>query len=57
MNTDLQLYRARVGLFAGVHMKIKGLDRFTKFELITWLSLILLRAGDVHENPGPDSIS
>lgn len=35
-------------------MKIKGLKRFSNFELLVWLSILLLIAGDVLENPGPD---
>lgn len=44
----------RIGLHYGLHFKIKGLDQFSTFELLTFLSIILLRGGDIETNPGPD---
>ena len=35
--------------------RTKGLRHFNHFELICWLSLLLIMAGDVHQNPGPTS--
>ena len=35
------------------HLKIKGLSRFTDFELVIFLSLLLLNSGDVETNPDP----
>lgn len=57
MGIDLHTYRVRVGHFASLQMSCKGLACFTTFELITWLSMLLLRAGDIHQNPGPKTIT
>ena len=50
---DIEIYRARIGLHYLTHCKVKGIDHFTSFELLVMLSIILLRCGDVHPNPGP----
>ena len=55
MNIDVSEYRMHIGLHYHHHLKIKGLSRFTDFELITFLSLLLLNSGDVETNPGPVS--
>ncbi|KAH3874632.1 hypothetical protein DPMN_037882 [Dreissena polymorpha] len=45
----------RIGLFYSLTMKSKGLQQMNMFELVCWLAILLLRGGDVHPNPGPDS--
>lgn len=52
--TDLYSYKAILCLFAIIQMKIKVLTCFSNIELVTWSSILLLRARDVHENPVPD---
>ena len=47
------MYRARIGLHYHKHFKVKGIKHFTSFEFLVMLSIILLRCGDVHPNPGP----
>ena len=44
-----------IGLHYCKNLKIKGLTHFTNFELITFLSLLLLNCGDIERNPGPAS--
>ena len=44
-----------IGLHYGKHLKFKGLSHFTNFDLITFLSLLLLKCGDIEKNPGPAS--
>ena len=53
MNIDVSEYRMHIGLHYHHHLKIKGLSRFTDFELVTFLSLLLMNSGDVETNPGP----
>ena len=53
MTVDLSSYRFRVGLFLSYQQRTKGLKCLNQFELLTWLSILLILAGDVHENPGP----
>ena len=55
MNIDVSEYRMHIGLYYHRHLKIKGLSRFTDFELVTFLSLLLLNCGDVETNPGSTS--
>ena len=43
----------RIGLHYGRHCKVKGLVHLTTFELIIFLSLLLINAGDIELNPGP----
>ena len=50
---DIAMYRARIGLHYHKHFKVKGIKHFTSFEFLVMLSIILLRCGDVHPNPGP----
>ncbi len=57
MSIDIGLYRVRVGLFAILQSMMKGTKSFNAFELLTWLSLILMLSGDIHRNPGPNSTS
>ena len=39
------------------HTKLKGLGCLNEFDYYTFLRLILIRAGDVELNPGPESDS
>ena len=43
----------RNGLHYGRHCKIKGIEHLTSFELAIFLSLLLIRSGNVEVNPGP----
>lgn len=43
----------RIGLFASIQSRTKGIKSFTNFELVTWLATLLLTCGDVSPNPGP----
>ena len=43
----------RIGLHYGRHCKIKGIEHLTSFELAIFLSLLLIRSGNVEVNPGP----
>ena len=42
-----------IGLHYGRHCKIKGIKHLTSFELAIFLSLLLIRSGNVEVNPGP----
>ncbi|MCG7879037.1 MAG: endonuclease/exonuclease/phosphatase family protein [Candidatus Thiodiazotropha taylori] len=42
-----------IGLHYCHHLKIKGLSWFTNFELVVFLSILLLNCGDIETNPGP----
>ena len=55
MNIEVSEYRMHIGLHYCKHLKFKGLSHFTNFELITFLSLLLLKCGDIEKNPGPAS--
>ena len=55
MNIDVSEYRMHIGLHYCHTMKIKGLARFTNFELLTFLALLLTNCGDIETNPGPAS--
>ena len=55
MNIDVSEYMMHIGLHYHHHLKIKGLSRLTDFELVTFLSLLLLNCGNVETNPGPVS--
>ena len=54
---DIVTHRVRTGLHYCRHTKLKGLGRLNEFEYYTFLRLILIRAGDVELNPGPESDS
>ena len=56
MNIEVSEYRMHIGLHYCKHLKFKGLSHFTNFELITFLSLLLLKCGDIENNPGPASV-
>ena len=43
----------RIGLHYGRHWKVKGTAHLTTFELIIFLSLLLINSGDIELNPGP----
>lgn len=53
MGIDIVSYRMRIGLFGPVHGRLKSVSFLTQFECLCWLSIILLKCGDVHKNPGP----
>ena len=53
MNTDLCIYRARIGMHHYRLQKFKGVKYLNNFELSVFLAMILYRAGDVEKNPGP----
>ena len=57
MCIDISVYRARVGLFGHYQLRQKGSKPMNSFDLIIWISILLIRSGDVHENPGPVSSS
>ena len=50
----INAYRVRVGLFSFRHWKIKGLKHFSNFEFVLFISMLLLKSGDIESNPGPD---
>ena len=50
---EIQIYRMRIGLHYGRHCKVKGTAHLTTFELIIFLSLLLINSGDIELNPGP----
>ena len=50
MAVDITVHRARIGLHYTRHLKVRGIDHFSSFELL----LMLSRSGDVEMNPGPD---
>ena len=54
MSVDIGTYRMRVGMFCYYQMCPKGIQYFTQFELLCWLSILLILSGDVHQNPGPE---
>ena len=45
----------RIGLHYERHCKVKGIAHLTTFELIIFLSLLLINAGDIELNPGPNT--
>ena len=53
MSIEISAYRARVGLFGHYQLRQKGFKPMTSFDLVIWLSILLIRSGDVHKNPGP----
>ncbi len=54
MGIGIVEYRAQIGQFYGRTQRPKGLKLFSYFELITWISLLLLKkSGDIEPNPGP----
>ena len=56
MNIVIRAYRMRVGLFGCYQQRTKYLEHLNYFELVCWLSMILLTAGDVHQNPSTTSL-
>ena len=57
MNVDICIYRMRIGLNYRCHLKVKGLNYLSCFELFILLSLFLLQCGDTESNPGQISHS
>ena len=57
MCIDISVYRARVGLFGHYQQCKKSFKLLNSFDLLIWFSILLLRSGDVHENPGSVSTS
>ena len=55
MSVDIGSYRMRVGLFSYYQSRSKGIKPLSHFELVCWLSILLIVSGDIHENPGPAS--
>ena len=53
MNIEIAEYRIHIGLHYCKHFKVKGLSHFTDFEILTFLSMLLLNCGDIEKNPGP----
>ena len=53
MSVELAIYRVRIGLFCCCQSRIKGVSCLNTFEFYTWLRIILLKAGDIEQNPGP----
>ena len=53
MPSDLITYRVRVGLYGEVANRHKGIKYFTCFDVIIWMSMLLLLSGDIEVNPGP----
>ena len=53
MCIDISVYRARVGLFGHYQLREKSFKLMNSFDLIIWLSMLLIKCGDIHENPGP----
>ena len=51
---ELGDYRLRIGLHYYRQAKVKGVNYLTIFELGIILSMLILRCGDVKQNPGPD---
>lgn len=54
---DIATYRVRVGTHYSRHQKLKGINRLDTFDYYVFVRLLLLRAGDIESNPGPDSES
>lgn len=50
---NTHLYQVKVGLFHTVQQNLNSLNHFNLFELISWMTAILLVCGDIHKNPGP----
>lgn len=53
MPIDITTYRVSVGFFSPYQLRVCGCKPFNNFDLVVWFSILLLLAGDVHENPGP----
>ena len=53
MPSDLFSYRVRVGLYCDVANRHKGIKYFSFYDVIVWMSMILLLSGDIEVNPGP----
>ena len=55
MPSDLITYRVRVGLYCDVANRHKGVKYFSIYDVIVWMSMILLLSGDIEVNPGPQT--
>jgi hypothetical protein len=55
MSIYIGVYGVRIGLFSALHLKLKGLSRFSKFETLLWLSFLIILCCDVHPNQRPES--
>ena len=53
MPVEICIYRARIGLFSCIYLKLKGFKCSNAFDSLIYLSLILLQCGDIEKNPGP----
>ena len=51
MATELNIYRARIGLHHYRHSKVKGLRTLNNFELVTFLAMLLYQSGDIEKIP------
>ena len=45
----------RIGLHYARHLKIKGIEHLSLFELSIVLSMLLIRSGNIELNPGPST--
>ena len=55
MEVDIVTYRIRIGLHYCRHHRLKGVNCLNIFEYYVFIRMLLLRAGDIELNPGPDS--
>ena len=55
MEVDIVTYRIRIGLHYYRHHRLKGVNCLNIFEYYVFIRMLLLRAGDIELNPGPDS--
>ena len=55
MSCDIVTYRVIIGAFCAIANRHKGIKCFSYFEVIVWMSMILLLSGDIEVNPGPTS--
>ena len=55
MEVDIATYKIRIGLHYCRHHRLKFVNCLNIFEYYVFIRLLLLRAGDIKLNPGPDS--
>ena len=55
MEVDIITYRIRIGSHYCRHHRLKGVNCLYIFEYYVFIRMLLLRAGDIELNPGPDS--
>ena len=55
MPTDIATHRVRICMFYNIANRHKNIKRFSYFDVLVWMSmlLLLLLSGDIETNPGP----